>query len=143
LGSTRFSLPAIVALTIAALLCPALSGAVDIPVKFPDSEGIAVWAESNFFGGNRIQTLKHDDKEVIVILGSNTSGLNTTSVLLYLKTSRGYELVVYRSTVLGTVKIETNDTEVRFKVRDIPILIVPWRGMGSMWPAAPKKDAGK
>ena len=116
---------------------------MDIPGDFPNGEGIATWAAKNFSGGNQLQTLKHDDKEVIVILGSNTSGLNTTSVLLYLKTKRGYELVAYRNAVLGTVKIETNDTEVRFKVREIPILIVPWRGMGSMWPAAPKKEAGK
>ena len=115
--------------------------AADIPEDFPDSEGIAAWAANHFFGGNRIQTLKHGDKEVIVILGSNTSGLSTTSVLLYLKTEHGYELVAYRGAVLGVVKIETNDADVRFKVRDIPVLIVPWRGMASTWPA-PKKAAG-
>jgi hypothetical protein len=143
MGSARFSIQAIIALTIAALFCPTVSMAVDIPDEFPDTEGIAAWAANSFFGGNRIETLKHDDKEVVVILGSSTSGLNTASVLLYLKTKQGYELVAYRSPVMGAVKIETNDAEVRFKVRDIPILIVPWKGMTSTWPVAPKKDVGK
>jgi hypothetical protein len=56
---------------------------------------------------------------------------------MYQKTKRGYLLVAYRNTVPGTAKIESNETEIRLKVGDVSVLVLPWAGLGSTGTGVP------
>jgi hypothetical protein len=101
---------------------------MNIPIEFPTVPAIDAWAKTTYLGFEKY-SFSRRGKTVVVVIGSATSGLPTSEIVVFNKREDGtYALVLVRRRLYGIVKVEETDDALVFSART-PILIVPWTGV--------------
>lgn len=98
-----------------------------VRTKFKTDSEIKNWSKTNFLDHVTF-TVKKEAVELLAVVATHTSGLATSQVFLYRKVGDGYDLILYRSEMLGVVKVAGDESGVHFnrKHDGKRVLFVSW-----------------
>jgi hypothetical protein len=97
-------------------------------VKTP--EEASKWADRAYGGMFHLLTFRRHSEEVLVVVGSFTSGLPSAEITVFNRGTDGvYWLMLTRTLVLATVKVAENEHGISFRTATRPLLFIPWTGV--------------
>lgn len=105
----------------------------DYGFSFKNKSELVKWADSFFFGGYKIEEYNNKGIKILIIIGSFTSGLDTSYLRIYLYNDDKLELLILRESVQGKIEVVNKNDTISILNNKKTILIVPWDGLYSTW----------